>query len=271
MSSANRAASSEPAFGVRCVFGTYRAKVEFDLIVRQQYAFPILFRCRSGASQRPVAADNCRVWSGDRRGAAQHVPHRRADEGGDRRGIPCGGLRYRKGHAARRSTTAIFRRFIRPATFRWMPKSFGRSLPPFAELVIGDLKETVGAYLAALSGEAPIGFVAVDVDYYSSTKSALQLLTGPPELYLPIVPVYLDDIASYACSDWTGEMLAVNEFNDEQAMRRLRRSRCCGPGGFSRTRNGSIGCLLATSTIILCGLRARCGRRENTYRTSTLA
>ena len=59
------------------------------------------------------------------------------------------------------------------------------------------------------------------MDYYSSTKRALRLLTGAPELYLPIVPVYLDDIASYACSDWSGEMLAVNEFNEEQPIRKI--------------------------------------------------
>jgi hypothetical protein len=63
--------------------------------------------------------------------------------------------------------------------------------------------------------------VVIDVDYYSSARSALRILTGSPERYLPLVPVFLDDIGLDGSNPWTGELLAVREFNDEQAMRKI--------------------------------------------------
>jgi hypothetical protein len=102
-----------------------------------------------------------------------------------------------------------------------MPK-LRRALPPFARLVLGNLKDTVNTFVDSdLEKTSPLAFVAIDVDYYSSAKSALAILTGPAEKYLPVVPVYLDDIGSYACSQWTGELLAATEFNDEQPMRKI--------------------------------------------------
>jgi hypothetical protein len=61
----------------------------------------------------------------------------------------------------------------------------------------------------------------VDVDYYSSAKKALAVLSGVPELYLPVVPVYLDDIGLDGSNPWTGELLAVEEFNRENRLRKI--------------------------------------------------
>jgi hypothetical protein len=59
------------------------------------------------------------------------------------------------------------------------------------------------------------------VDYYSSARDALKILTSSPNKYLPIVPVYLDDIAVDSCNPWTGELLAVNEFNEQNDTRKI--------------------------------------------------
>ena len=61
----------------------------------------------------------------------------------------------------------------------------------------------------------------MDVDYYSSAKKALAVLSGAPNLYLPIVPVYLDDIGVDGSNPWTGELLAVDEFNRENKLRKI--------------------------------------------------
>jgi hypothetical protein len=105
-----------------------------------------------------------------------------------------------------------------------------------------DLEETIPPLLSSLTSDAPIGFVAVDVDYYSSAKKALLALTGPAEAYLPIVPVYLDDIGVDGSNPWTGELLAVAEFNEEHKARKvapftLLRSRriCKNPQWIDRT------------------------------------
>jgi hypothetical protein len=97
-----------------------------------------------------------------------------------------------------------------------------RALPPFADLIIGNIAETVHNFIASnVAADASIGFLSVDVDYYSSAKSCLKILTADPRFYLPVVPVYLDDIESHFESPWTGELLAVNEFNSENTTRKI--------------------------------------------------
>jgi hypothetical protein len=92
-----------------------------------------------------------------------------------------------------------------------------------AELILGDLSETVPNFVSA-GGFSPIGFIAFDVDLYSSTRSALHCFEGDDALFLPRVVCYFDDLMSadlrYSCED-VGEMLAIREFND-QATRRHR-------------------------------------------------
>jgi hypothetical protein len=84
-----------------------------------------------------------------------------------------------------------------------------------ATLILGDLAETVPDFLTQ-SRPAPVGFIAFDVDYYSSTVSALRLFEGSHEFFLPRVICYFDDMIG---SDWemhspfTGELLAIDEFN----------------------------------------------------------
>ena len=104
------------------------------------------------------------------------------------------------------------------------PMDFARlraSLPSWAELIIGDVGETIPAFTRRLSPDAPLGFVSVDVDYYSAAKAALPILTGDPRAYLPLVPVYLDDIGVDGSNPWTGELLAINEFNAENEHRKI--------------------------------------------------
>ena len=39
--------------------------------------------------------------------------------------------------------------------------------------------------------------------------------------YLPMVCTYLDDIIVEAISDWSGELLAINEFNESHPLRKI--------------------------------------------------
>jgi hypothetical protein len=94
------------------------------------------------------------------------------------------------------------------------------ALPPFAELVIGDIRDTLPPFLERLSPDAPIGFVALDVDYYSSSKLAMPIFAAEPEKYLPMPLLYLDDIVIEMANPWCGELLAVNEFNTQSTLRK---------------------------------------------------
>ena len=88
-----------------------------------------------------------------------------------------------------------------------------------AELILGDVRETVARFLDRPK-VAPIGFISFDLDYYSSTVGALKIFDGPDAGYLPRILCHFDDIMSgdqqYLCED-VGELLAIREFNDAAA------------------------------------------------------
>ena len=72
--------------------------------------------------------------------------------------------------------------------------------------------------------KSPIGFISFDLDYYSSTKVALELLRGADASHLPRVHCYFDDLAgnNLSCiNEYLGEHLAIKEFNAEQEHRKL--------------------------------------------------
>ena len=94
-------------------------------------------------------------------------------------------------------------------------------LPAWARLVIGDIAETVTPLLSEIRPDCPLGYVVIDVDYYSSSVACLKVLSGPAELYLPEMLLYLDDIGSPLHNPWQGELLAVDEFNAASEMRKV--------------------------------------------------
>lgn len=94
-----------------------------------------------------------------------------------------------------------------------------------AELIFGDIKDTVGDFVASLDGSAPLGFISVDVDIYSGAKSALSSLAGKAELYAPAVSIYCDDVRFFFANRWCGELRAIAEFNDENPLRKIDRDR----------------------------------------------
>jgi hypothetical protein len=59
----------------------------------------------------------------------------------------------------------------------------------------------------------PLGFVAVDVDFYSSARDALCLLRRLDVARLRRVSLYFDDLADHYNHRWAGELLAIDEFN----------------------------------------------------------
>jgi hypothetical protein len=85
-----------------------------------------------------------------------------------------------------------------------------------AQLVLGPVEQTVANFIEQYQ-PPPIGFISFDLDYYSSTAESLRLLDEDHRHFLPRVVCYLDDISGdidYAYNEFTGELLAVKEFND---------------------------------------------------------
>lgn len=104
-----------------------------------------------------------------------------------------------------------------------MDEALLRSRLTRARLILGDIAETGAAFMATTP--APLGFISFDLDYYSSTVSAMRsLLEGPADRYLPRVFCYFDDTVGpheELHSEFTGELLAIREFNVAHERRKL--------------------------------------------------
>jgi hypothetical protein len=88
-----------------------------------------------------------------------------------------------------------------------------------ARLMLGPVSETVREFIA--SAPAPVGFVAFDLDLYTSTRDAFALLDATPSLLLPRVHCYFDDILGLTYGDCNGPRLAISEFNDAHDLRKI--------------------------------------------------
>jgi hypothetical protein len=90
-----------------------------------------------------------------------------------------------------------------------------------AEVMWGDIRDTIGPFIDTIDATAPLGFIAVDLDLYTSTKAALTCLTNRPEKYNPAISMCFDDVCSVFANEWAGELAAIAEFNDEHQTRKI--------------------------------------------------
>lgn len=101
-----------------------------------------------------------------------------------------------------------------------VPKLKAR-LSPGTELVLGDIGDTLPSW----AHKRRIGFVAFDLDYYSSTKKAFRLFeSNDPDTLLPRTHCYFDDLfwPERAChNQYAGELCAIREFNQEHEYKKI--------------------------------------------------
>jgi hypothetical protein len=90
-----------------------------------------------------------------------------------------------------------------------------------AELILGDVADTVDGFVAGLSPEAPLAFAAFDVDMYSSTLDSMRSLSGPADCYLPAVSLYFDDVGFFFANRLCGALAAIDQFNATSELRRV--------------------------------------------------
>jgi hypothetical protein len=118
----------------------------------------------------------------------------------------------------------------RPADYRDQPNMWFEGQLPMdhrrleaalsrASLRLGPVDETVPRFVTGRP--APVAFVSFDLDLYSSTRDALALFRADHRLLLPRVLSYFDDIFGYSYNDYCGERLAIREFNEMGAARKL--------------------------------------------------
>lgn len=89
-----------------------------------------------------------------------------------------------------------------------------------ADLRLGLVSETVPEFLKEHDSGSPIGFVAFDLDLWSSTVHAFEIFRSAAEHCLPRTWCYFDDIVG--TTEDVGELLAIKQFNEEDHGRKIR-------------------------------------------------
>jgi hypothetical protein len=92
-----------------------------------------------------------------------------------------------------------------------------------AKLVLGNVSDTVNGFFKEYN-PAPVGAVAHDMDFYSSTMAAFKLLDAGCAHFLPRIFCYFDDTIGRETElfgDFTGQRLAIHDFNESHAKVKL--------------------------------------------------
>ncbi|AIQ95500.1 hypothetical protein EW14_1489 [Prochlorococcus sp. MIT 0604] len=95
-------------------------------------------------------------------------------------------------------------------------------LPEKTRVIYGEISGTIDKFVEKHKlNDNVIGFVSLDVDYYSSTKEALKIFNMPASNYLSRTPIYNDDESHLDHNDYCGALLAINEFNKNNELRKF--------------------------------------------------
>jgi hypothetical protein len=91
-----------------------------------------------------------------------------------------------------------------------------RRLTDRSQLIIGNVKDTIETFVEQTQ-QAPLGFASIDVDFYTSTRDALLILSHPKRKILHRVVLYFDELDLDYFHEYAGEFLAIREFNENCA------------------------------------------------------
>ncbi len=203
-------------------FGSWRSKVAFDLIMRPHNAFCILDaakRCNHYGIKKMAICEFGVAGGAGLVNMAIIAKTVSKITGVDIRvfgfdtgeGMPWSPVDYRD-HPEHYSV----------GNFKMDVEKLKANLPDNTELVLGEAAKTIPAFLSRMEIENYcVGYIVVDVDYYTSTVDVLTLFDGKPILYLPLVNIYLDDIGDPTHHPSAGELLAVEEFNNTRPLRKI--------------------------------------------------
>lgn len=112
---------------------------------------------------------------------------------------------------------------FRDAPYLWEPEFYQMDVARLkaqleeAQLILGDVVETANSFFAK-HDPAPVGAIAFDLDYYSSTSNAFRIFEGGHEYLMPRIFCYFDDLGMIPS---LGEQCAIRDFNSNNGSRRL--------------------------------------------------
>lgn len=99
-----------------------------------------------------------------------------------------------------------------------------RELAVKTQLILGNVKDTVPEFVQNQQ-KCPIGFIAIDVDLFTSTRDALRILSEPRKSVLRRVIIYFDDTETLLYHRFAGEYLAIEDFNQRSELVKIDRWR----------------------------------------------
>lgn len=202
------------------VFGSFRRKVAFDLVVRQHNAYGIL---KAADRAKRLGVEGLSIIEfGVAAGAGLMNMANLARKVTAVTGVQIDVYGFDTGRGmppARdyRDHPDLYQEGDFPMDFERLSKA----LPGNSRLFIGDTTANLKRFLETLSPQFPVGYVVVDVDYYSSTAEVLKVFEDDPRKYLPTTLVFLDDIWLDENNSFCGELLAVQEFNRDHPHRKI--------------------------------------------------
>ncbi|MGA3265628.1 MAG: hypothetical protein ABSE16_02270 [Verrucomicrobiota bacterium] len=203
------------------MFGSYRAKVAYDLVVRQNNAYGIL-KAADFARQEGIGTVSLiefGVASGTGLLNMARIASRVTRVTGV--GFKLYGFDSGQGMPPARDYRD-HPDLYQQGDYVMNRDALKKVLPANVQLIIGEVAGTVAGFISRLPPDEPIGYVVFDLDYYFSMRDALKILRdASPRKYLPITLVFLDDIALDPHNNYCGELLAVNEFNAENPLRKI--------------------------------------------------
>jgi len=204
------------------LFGSYRMKCDFDLILRPQHAFS-LYKAADLATRenkKKVTVIEFGVASGAGLCNIQNIAKKITKDTGiefDIYGFDTGeGMPLPKSY---KDHPDLYHQGDYPMNFDLLQSA----LNPNTKLIIGNVDETLPEFLKNNFEDCPIAFVSIDLDFYSSTVDALKILEKDANQYLPQVIIYLDDLQYDSHNSWCGELAAANEFTESHEFRKIER------------------------------------------------
>ncbi|TIN11635.1 hypothetical protein [Mesorhizobium sp.] len=203
-------------------FGSFSARVAFDLVSRRPYAFGVLegaqIAKRFGYSGRLLALEFGVAGGDGLFNLARIAKEASAITGQD---IQVVGFDSGQGLPASldyRDHPELYKAGDYPPIDK---DRLIAALPANCKLIYGDIAETALPFLSSLEDTA-VSFVSIDVDYYSSATDCLRAIGGATrEALLPYLPIYFDDTLKPSHCSWAGERLSVREFNEQNPMRKI--------------------------------------------------
>lgn len=202
------------------LFGSYRQKCNFDLILRRHHAY-----CLLDAADNAISEGKDRVTIiefGVATGAGLINLQKIAKNITASTGVSFDiyGFDTGEGMPAPESFKdhpELYQKGDFPMDF----KSLHAALDSNTKLILGPIENTIPKFLKQDFQSCPIAFISIDVDYYSSTVQALNILSMKPNQYLSKVSLYLDDLEDMSHNSWCGELAAVNEFSEKNEFRKI--------------------------------------------------